>query len=188
MSVTCLSAENTCSLIRLRASPLPSRLYPQSVGSRCRHGATFCHSRHGKGPGGKPRRRVWRNVATSGGSIPVVFVRERDASVWCGDRELALPPAGSADLRTARGFTYWRISQARYTIRRLFVGRICGASLTSPFATSKGSTWRRGCLFFTRTRRRRASSNSRTGSAGSLPARVSSKVSILAARTDRPRG
>ena len=58
-----------------------------------------------QGPGGKPRRRVWRNVATSGGSIPVVFVRERDASVWCGDRELALPPAGSADLRTARGCT-----------------------------------------------------------------------------------
>ena len=61
----------------------------------------------------------------------------------------------------------------------------CGASLTSPFATSKGSTWRRGCLFFTRTRRRRASSKSRSRSAGSLPARVSSKVSILTARPGR---
>ena len=102
------------SLPSVRGFEVPARSYVLSQSSR-------------QGPGGKPRRRVWLSVATSGGSIPVVFVRERDASVWCGDRELALSPAGSADLRTARGFTYWRISQARYdsAIRRLFVGQMC---------------------------------------------------------------
>ena len=77
VSVTCLSAENTCSLIRLRASPLPSRLYPQSVGSRCRQGATFCHSRHGKAQGANPGAACGETLLRAGGPSPSFsFARE----------------------------------------------------------------------------------------------------------------
>ena len=61
----------------------------------------------------------------------------------------------------------------------------CGGSLTSSFATSKGSTWNRHCVYFTRTRQRRASSKSRCSSAGSSPAPVSFFPSIVAARAWR---
>ena len=55
---------------------------------------------------------------------------------------------------------------------RKLATNLCGGSLTCPFATSKGSTWNRGRLYLTRTRQRRASSKSRSGSAGSSPAGV----------------
>ena len=93
------------SLPSVRGFEVPARSYVLSQSSR-------------QGPGGKPRRRVWRNVATSGGSIPVVFVRERDASFWCGDRELALSPRGECESEDRSGL-HTGGSARPGTIRRL---------------------------------------------------------------------
>ena len=63
---------------------------------------------------------------------------------------------------------------------RKLATNLCGGSLTCPFATSSGSRWCSAWHYSTRTRQRRASSKSRSGSAGSLPARVAAHCPAFA--------